>query len=130
MCSSPLTPPISIKAPYGLMPRTVPITTSPTSKRFILRSTSARRWDRTKRLRSSSTSKNFNGSSSPTKSSFGLRVLMCEPGINPRNPSILTKAPPRLVANTPERTVASSACNCRTRSQARIYSMRRMERVS
>ena len=55
---------------------------------------------------------------------------MCEPGINPRKPSILTKAPPRFVANTCDRTVASSACNCRTLSQARIYSIRRMDKVN
>ncbi|CCH66396.1 hypothetical protein RINTHH_2410 [Richelia intracellularis HH01] len=76
MWSKPLTPPISMNAPYGLIPRTVPITTSPTSKRFIFRSTKARRCDNTNRLRSSSTSKNFSGSSSPNKSSFGLRVLI------------------------------------------------------
>ena len=106
------------------------MTTSPTSRRFILRSTKARRWLNTRRLRSSSTSKNFKGNSSATNSSFGLRVLMWEPGMKPRNPSILTSAPPRLVANTCDRTVASSACSCRTLSQARIYSMRRMDRVN
>ena len=41
MCNRPLTPPISIKAPYGLIPLTDPITTSPTSSLFIFFSTKA-----------------------------------------------------------------------------------------
>ncbi len=68
ICKSPLTPPMSIKAPYGFTVCTVPSTTDPIPNTDWL-SASAFLLLKTKRVCSSSTSKNLSGSSLSTSSS-------------------------------------------------------------
>mmetsp|Transcript_29452 Transcript_29452/g.68599 ORF Transcript_29452/g.68599 Transcript_29452/m.68599 type:complete len:218 (-) Transcript_29452:366-1019(-) len=129
MWSRPETPPMSTNAPYGLSERTIPVTSWPGSRLVRRVSTTARRFETTRRLRAWSTSRNLSGTMVPTTSSVRPAGAW-EPGRKPRRPSKLTRAPPRLMERISAVMVQSSAWIWRTRSQARANSRRRIESLT
>mmetsp|Transcript_40056 Transcript_40056/g.99133 ORF Transcript_40056/g.99133 Transcript_40056/m.99133 type:complete len:234 (+) Transcript_40056:223-924(+) len=119
MCSRPLMPPTSTKAPYGFTACTMPLHTSPTPSPSPATTSDAFLFDITRRFFSSSTSRNLTGMVWPTSSSrLRERMAMWLWGTNPRRCSTSTRRPPRLTDSTTPVMAVSSACIVRHRSQA------------
>mmetsp|Transcript_4333 Transcript_4333/g.11877 ORF Transcript_4333/g.11877 Transcript_4333/m.11877 type:complete len:203 (-) Transcript_4333:254-862(-) len=126
MCKSALSPFRSTKIPKGLMLRTTPVTTCPTTTSFICVCTAARRCESTTRPFSGSTSMNLTGKVVPMSCS-SASIDKCEPGMNARRFSTLHIAPPRFTDSTKAKTVASSVCSCASRFQHCFISTRRSD---